>query len=209
MFLHSTVGQTEEMIREKISLTKGKSEEIALDTVSIDFEDNIMTLTGNFLVEQGPYSVSFDEKSVDVRMGWRLKDALYAYDGELGLDLKEDGTATLKVWSPSADNVRVVLYDKVDQDTVVSDDIAMTAKDSGVWEVELDAKTTGIDDVTGYYYNFAIERDGETVLALDPYARSMAAWNSSDPESTVGKAAIVNPSRLGPELDYADIDGYE
>lgn len=209
VFFHTVEGLTEETIREKLALTNENTEETAIDTITIDADNNVVTLTGDFSVENGPYTVSFDEKEVDALMGWRLKDALYAYDGELGLDLREDGTATLKVWSPSADDVRVVLYDKDDQDTVVSDDIEMTAKDSSVWEVELDAETTGLDDVTGYYYHFAIERDGETVLALDPYARSMAAWNSSDPESTIGKAAIVNPSHLGPELDYADIDGYE
>ncbi|GEK89589.1 pullulanase, extracellular [Alkalibacterium putridalgicola] len=209
VFFHTVEGLTEETIREKLALTDGNNETVTIDAISIDAENNAVTLTGDFSVANAPYTVSFDEKSVDALMGWRLKDALYAYDGELGLDLREDGTATLKVWSPSADDVRVVLYDKDDQDTVVSDDIRMTAKDSGVWEVELNADTTGIDDLTGYYYHFAIERDGETVLALDPYARSMAAWNSSDPDSTIGKAAIVNPSQLGPELDYANINGYE
>ncbi|WP_410263247.1 pullulanase [Alkalibacterium sp.] len=209
LFFHSTEGLTEETIREKLVLTDGNNEALLFDTVSIDTDRNVVTLTGDFLVENGPYTITFDEKETEAMMGWRLKDALYAYDGELGLDLREDGTATLKVWSPSADNVRVVLYDKDNQEEIVKDDIAMTAKDSGVWEVKLNADTTGLDDVTGYYYHFEIERDGESVLALDPYARSMAVWNSSDPESTIGKAAIVNPSHVGPELDYAEIDGYE
>ncbi|SFC60768.1 pullulanase, extracellular [Alkalibacterium subtropicum] len=209
VFFHTVEGLTEETLREKLALTNSSAEGQTIDTVTIDNEKNVVTLTGDFSVANGPYTVSFDEKEVNAMMGWRLKDALYAYDGELGLDLREDGTATLKVWSPSADDVRVVLYDKDDQTTIVKDDITMTAKDSGVWEVELDADTTGLDDVTGYYYHFEIARDGETVLALDPYARSMAAWNSSDPDSTIGKAAIVNPSHIGPELDYAEIDGYE
>ncbi|MDZ7836412.1 MAG: alpha-amylase family glycosyl hydrolase [Alkalibacterium sp.] len=209
VFFHSTEGLTEEGISEMIELKDSDGNEALFSSAVIDNEKNVVTLEGDFMIQNGPYTVVFDENEAEARMGWRLKDALYAYDGELGLDLHEDGTADLKVWSPSADAVRVVLYDKDDQSVVVRDDIEMAAKDSGVWGISLDEDTTGLSDVTGYYYHFEIERDGETVLALDPYARSMAAWNSSDPDNYIGKAAIVNPSHIGPELDYADIDGYE
>ncbi|GEK91085.1 pullulanase [Alkalibacterium kapii] len=209
VFFHTVEDLTEEKLREELNLTNSNGDTEKIDEINIAADKNIVTLTGDFSVEAGPYTVKFNEKEVEALMGWRLKDSLYAYDGELGLNLNEDGTATLKVWSPSADNVGVVLYDKDDQDTVVKDDIKMNAKESGVWEVALNEKTTGLKDVTGYYYHFEIERDGEKVLALDPYARSMAAWNSSDPDSTIGKAAIVNPSQLGPELDYAEIENYE
>src|SRR5690625_7612393 len=62
----------------------------------------------------------------------------------------------------------------------------------------------------GYYYHYEIERDGDKVIALDPYAKSMATWNSENTDQIpVGKAAIVNPSTIGPKLDFANIDGYE
>ncbi|OJF90294.1 pullulanase [Alkalibacterium sp. 20] len=208
VFFHSTEALTEEDLSDVIQLKDAEGNIIEF-SATIDHDRNAVILEGDFAIENGPYTVIFDENEVSARMGWRLKDALYAYDGELGLDLYEDGTANLKVWSPSADAVRVVLYDKDDQSEVVRDDIEMEAKDSGVWEIVLNEDSTGLSDVTGYFYHFEIERDGETVMALDPYARSMAAWNSSDPDNYIGKAAIVNPSHIGPELDYADIEGYE
>ncbi|TVP89659.1 MAG: pullulanase [Alkalibacterium sp.] len=208
VFFHSTEGLSEEGIRDLIEVTDSEGNSVEF-TVTIDHERNVVILEGDFAVENGPYTVIFDETEAEARMGWRLKDALYAYDGELGLDLHEDGTADLKLWSPSADAVRVVLYDKDNQADIVRDDIEMEAKDSGVWEIVLNEDTTGLSDVTGYFYHFEIERDGESVMALDPYARSMAAWNSSDPDNYIGKAAIVNPSHIGPELDYAEIEGYE
>src|SRR5690625_4840296 len=85
----------------------------------------------------------------------------------------------------------------------------MTLGERGVWEVTLDKKNTGLADLTGYYYHYEIERNGEKVLALDPYAKSMATWNSENTDNSVGKAAIVDPSEIGPELAFANIDGYE
>ncbi|GEN50223.1 pullulanase [Alkalibacterium pelagium] len=208
VFFHSTEGLEEANLLEAIQLTDAEGRGVKFDA-AINHERRVVSLTGDFSVERAPYTVTFDETEAEARMGWRLKDALYAYDGELGLTFNEFGTADLKVWSPSADAVTVVLYDKDDQTVVVRDDIEMTAEESGVWRVVLDEATTGLADVTGYFYHFAIERNGETVLALDPYARSMAAWNSGDPDNYVGKAAIVNPGDIGPELDYAQIDGYD
>src|SRR5699024_12080454 len=79
---------------------------------------------------------------------------------------------------------------------------------AGVWQVDLDENTTGLKDLTGYFYHLEIERDGETVLALDHYARSMDAWNNQG-EDDIGKEAIVHPNQIGPKLSYADIDGFE
>ncbi|MCC5893971.1 MAG: pullulanase [Alkalibacterium sp.] len=209
VFFHSTEALSEEQLQDLIQVTDKEGIAVAFTSVTVDHDRNAVILEGNFSLTLAPYSVVFDGKQVDARMGWRLKDELYAYDGALGLDLREDGTADLKVWSPSADAVRVVLYDKDNQSEIVRDDIEMTSVDSGVWEIVLDEESTGLDDVTGYFYHFEIERNGEAVLALDPYARSMAAWDSSDPDNYIGKAAIVNPSHIGPELEYANIEGYE
>ncbi|WP_051503749.1 pullulanase, partial [Alkalibacterium sp. AK22] len=209
VFFHSVDGLTEDELNEWLTVRDAEGNEVEFTSLTIQSESNSVLLEGDFSVENGPYTVLFDETVYEARMGWRLKDALYAYDGDLGLELHTDGTADLKLWSPSADAVRVVLYDKDDSKVVVRDDIEMDSLDSGVWQIELNEASTGLDDVTGYYYHFEIERDGEIVLALDPYARSMAAWDSSDPDNYIGKAAIVNPSHIGPELDYAEIDGYE
>lgn len=72
---------------------------------------------------------------------------------------------------------------------------------------------SGVSDYRGYYYHYEITRGDETVLALDPYAKSLAEWNSdligTDPSYKVAKAAIVDTSTIGnQELTYADISGY-
>ncbi|WP_440895019.1 pullulanase [Amphibacillus sp. Q70] len=206
----STVAElTEDDLLADLEMVNVNEDAIEVSVVTINEDNDTVKVSGEFLLEDAPYTITYRGREAVARIGWRLKDELYAYDGELGLDLRADGSAELKLWSPSADSVRVVLYDKEDQDQIVNDQLAMTLGDRGVWSIELDETNTDINDLTGYYYHFAIEREGETVLALDPYAKSMAAWDSGDPESQIGKAAIVDPSSIGPELDFAEIDGFE
>ncbi|WP_373821247.1 pullulanase, partial [Jeotgalibaca porci] len=207
---HSLEGVTEEMIREELTLMNSDEDvDLTNYTITMDTERNVVILEGAFDFEQGAYKVIYNQREILVNVGWRLKDSLYAYDGELGLVFGEDGTPTLKFWSPSANNVNVILYDKNDQDEIVKN-VEMTKGDRGVWAVELDDSTTGLSDVTGYFYHFEIDRGGEKVLALDPYARSMAQWdNEREGQNYIGKAAIVNPSNIGPDLDFANIEGFE
>ncbi|MDX5473995.1 MAG: pullulanase, partial [Bacillaceae bacterium] len=179
---------------------------VAFTNVTIEGEKRV-TIHGKFDLEKVPFTITLGDRTVIAKTGWRLIDEMFGYDGKLGADLHRDGTATLKVWSPKAEDVKVVLYDKNDQNVIVRE-VAMEKGDRGVWSVELTAHNTGLDSLRGFYYHYAITHDGETKLALDPYAKSMAAWShtSGDP---VGKAAIVDIGSIGSELDYANIPGYE
>lgn len=72
----------------------------------------------------------------------------------------------------------------------------------------------GIRDYRGYYYHYEIKRGDQSVLTLDPYAKSLAAWNSdlaeTDPSYKVAKAAFVEPSEVGPkDLTYARIPNFK
>ncbi len=208
----TTEGLKEEELSEEIKVKDIEGNQVEV-LVAVVVDESTVEVAGYFDTEQAPYTVSHDNVSIEVDPGWRLIDEVYGYDGDLGVELHQDGSATMKLWSPGADNVSIVLYDKDDQFDVVTDDVDMELGDSGVWEVTLDEANTGVDDLRGYYYHYDIERDGSTRLALDPYASSMAAWNNNpdDPEKEyrVGKAAIVDPAEVGPELDFADIDGFE
>ncbi|MFC7322678.1 pullulanase [Halobacillus campisalis] len=202
----STEGLTKEALHEGLTIQDQNREEVAFEKVTIQ-EDGKVEISGTFDVEAAPYKITFNEKSTTANVSWRYIDDTYGYDGDLGMDLQEDGSANLKFWSPGADRVSVKLYNKDNQDEVV-EKVAMNLEDRGVWNVTLDQSNTGVDDLTGYYYHLEIEREGETKTGLDPYAKSMAKWNNEGDDS-IGKAAIVDPSSIGPTLDYAEIDGYE
>ena len=141
-------------------------------------------------------------------MTWQEIDARYSYHGLLGAELHTDGSATLRLWSPMVHQVSVRIYSKEDPDTILCNSLPMTRGDDGVWRIMLDESNNGIHDLNGCFYHYLVQRTtGSPVLeALDPYAKSMAPFDHSI--HPAGKAAIVDPTRLGKPLDHATIAGF-
>ncbi|MDE5414873.1 pullulanase [Alkalihalobacterium chitinilyticum] len=205
-----TEGLVEQDLKDQIEIVDRNNSGITVDSVTIK-NDNLVELNGTLDLETMPFTITYGEQTITVTGGWRMIDEMFSYDGELGATLHEDGTATLKLWSPKADNVSIVLYDKKDQFKVVKEEISMTLGERGVWQVTLNKENTGLNSLRGYYYHYAITHGDETRLALDPYAKSMATWANEERggKYPIGKAAIVDPSVIGPKLDFAQIEGFE
>ncbi|WP_314432905.1 pullulanase [uncultured Streptococcus sp.] len=209
------VGAKKEDILKHSNITNHLGNKVAITDVAIDEAGKKVTYSGDFSDTKHPYTVSYNADQFTTKTSWRLKDETYSYDGKLGADLKEEGKQVdLTLWSPSADKVSVVVYDKNDPEKVVGT-VALEKGEKGTWKQTLDSTNKlGITDFTGYYYQYQIERQGKTVLALDPYAKSLAAWNSDDAKiddaHKVAKAAFVNPAKLGPQdLTYGKIHNFK
>jgi len=209
------VGAKKEDILKHSSITNHLGNKVTITDVTIDEAGKKVTYSGDFSDTKHPYTVSYNSDKFTTKTSWRLKDETYSYDGKLGADLKEEGKQVdLTLWSPSADKVSVVVYDKNDPEKVVGT-VALEKGERGTWKQTLDANSgLGISNYTGYYYQYQIERQGKTVLALDPYAKSLAAWNSDDAKiddtHKVAKAAFVDPAKLGPQdLTYGKIRNFK
>ena len=209
------VGAKKEDILKHSNITNHLGNKVAITDVAIDEAGKKVTYSGDFSDTKHPYTVSYNADQFTTKTSWRLKDETYSYDGKLGADLKEEGKQVdLTLWSPSADKVSVVVYDKNDPEKVVGT-VALEKGERGTWKQTLDSTNKlGITDFTGYYYQYQIERQGKTVLALDPYAKSLAAWNSDDAKiddaHKVAKAAFVDPAKLGPQdLTYGKIRNFK
>lgn len=209
------VGAKKEDILKHSNITNHLGNKVAITDVAIDEAGKKVTYSGDFSDTKHPYTVSYNSDKFTTKKSWRLKDETYSYDGKLGADLKEEGKQVdLTIWSPSADKVSVVVYDKNDPEKVVGT-VALEKGERGTWKQTLDSTNKlGITDFTGYYYQYQIERQGKTVLALDPYAKSLAAWNSDDAKiddaHKVAKAAFVDPAKLGPQdLTYGKIHNFK
>lgn len=209
------VGAKKDDILKHSSITDHKGNKVAITDVEVDEAGKKVTYIGDFSDTQHPYTVSYNSDRFTTRSSWRLKDETYSYNGPLGATLKEDGKRVdLTLWSPSADKVSVVVYDKKDPEKVVGT-VALEKGEKGTWKQTLDANSgLGISNYTGYYYHYQIERQGKTVLVLDPYAKSLAAWNSdlakTDAAHKVAKAAFVDPAKLGPQdLTYGKIRNFK
>ena len=209
------VGAKKDDILKHSSITDYQGNKVAITDVEVDEAGKKVTYIGNFSDTQHPYTVSYNSDRFTTRSSWRLKDESYSYDGPLGATLKEDGKRVdLTLWSPSADKISVVVYDKKDPEKVVGT-VALEKGEKGTWKQTLNENSgLGISNYTGYYYHYQIERQGKTVLALDPYAKSLAAWNSDDAKiddaHKVAKAAFVDPAKLGPQdLTYGKIHNFK
>ena len=209
------VGAKKDDILKRSNITDHQGNKVTITDIEVDEAGKKVTYIGDFSDTQHPYTVSYDSDRFTTRSSWRLKDETYSYDGPLGATLKEDGKRVdLTLWSPSADKVSVVVYDKKDPEKVVGT-VALEKGEKGTWKQTLDANSgLGISNYTGYYYHYQIERQGKIVLVLDPYAKSLAAWNSdlakTDAAHKVAKAAFVDPAKLGPQdLTYGKIHNFK
>ncbi|WP_407643820.1 pullulanase [Dolosicoccus paucivorans] len=203
----------EAFIKDQVIVRSGETV-LPVTSISVDKDTNQIILVGDFKQDK-PLIVEIEKEPFNVVMDWRLKDELYAYDGPLGLELSEDGlTGSLKLWSPSAQEVNIIIYDKKDPSKVVTT-LKTNKLDKGVWNVDLDgAKIVG-GSLIDYFYHFEIIRQGKRVLVLDPYAHSLAQWENpanaqeAPLEKRIAKAAFVNPKAITKDLDYAQIKGYQ
>ena len=94
-------------------------------------------------------------------------EAEYTYKGnDLGANWTKDST-TFRLWAPTAAAVSVNLYKSGTQgadDKIASHE--MTQDVNGTWIVTVEG------DLNGTYYTYSVTRKGETVEAVDPYART-------------------------------------
>ncbi|MBM7553161.1 pullulanase [Thalassobacillus pellis] len=193
---------------ENVTLTNQSGQEVTLKNIDLAGQ-NLTITTAKPMDILSRYTLSYKGNETEVDVAWELLDRNYSYEGDdLGATLHEDGTATLKLWSPIAQHVSVVLYDKHNQYEVIGEEIPMNKDRNGVWSVTLDSSNSGLKNLKGFYYQYKVTTEVEQHLTLDPYAKSMAASSDNDLD-TVGKAAIVDPSSIGPKLHFAKIKDYE
>ncbi|MBF0786465.1 MULTISPECIES: pullulanase [unclassified Streptococcus] len=204
-----------EDILKNLQVKTKDNQAVDIKDIVLDYEAKKVLIQGEFDGGQDSYIVRYGNEQFTTGMNWQLKDSLYQYDGELGARVTENGQkVAVTLWSPSADQVSLVIYDKKDQSKVIGR-VAMTRGDKGVWNTNLSSTSgLGITDYRGYYYHYEIKRGEQSVLTLDPYAKSLAAWTSdlaeTDPSYKVAKAAFVNPTEVGPkDLNYATISDFK
>lgn len=131
-----------------------------------------------------PVTVSAEENSM-VYSSAAFEEA-YTYTGDdLGAVWSTDAT-TFRVWAPTADSVKVNLYESGTPGTEDRlEQLEMTADVNGTWVV------TKAGDLNGVYYTYAVSVDGKVNEACDPYARTTGVngqramvldLDSTDPE---------------------------
>jgi pullulanase len=135
------------------------------------------------------YTVKIAEGSKETEVAPDLLERFFLYRETLGNSYTPAAT-TFKLWAPLATEVKLLLFGQGD-DLEPAASLQMDKQNEGVWTVAVPG------DLSGKFYQFAVANFGKTRRILDPYARSMAAFDSggSDP---VGKGAVVDLDRTHP-----------
>ncbi len=117
------------------------------------------------------YTISYDGYAYSLTTpnvyGLDEFEAAYTYTGDdLGLTYTESAS-TFKVWAPTADSVKVNLYESGTAGTNDSlGTYAMTKGEKGVWSVTVQG------DLDGTYYTYTVDVENEVKEVVDPYART-------------------------------------
>ncbi|MDK7096025.1 amylopullulanase, partial [Streptococcus agalactiae] len=126
-----------EDILKNLKITDKDSKEVVVKDIVLDPKTKKAKIIGDFGQAQAPYKVKYGNDQFKTSMNWQLKDSLYKYDGELCARVSQKGTKVdVTFWSPSADQVDLVVYDKNDQNKVVGK-VAMTKGEAGTWRTSL------------------------------------------------------------------------
>ncbi|WP_245308174.1 pullulanase [Halalkalibacter urbisdiaboli] len=210
-----TEGLTEDELLDGLKIENKDATIVQVDSVEITGSTTVEVI-GAFDTEKTPYSVTYSNKTVSAKAGWRMLDEMYHYEeNDLGATYHENGNVTLKLWAPLASEVVVNFFDK-DFATQEIGSLSLTKGEKGVWSLQLTAADLGVADLNGYYYQYEVTNNGVTKQVLDPYAKSMAPFMVSSSGEVgadgdkVGKAAIVDLTGTNPEgFGFANIEGYE
>ena len=116
-------------------------------------------------------------------------EAEYTYEGDdLGATWSAESTS-FRLWAPTASAVSVNLYTTGDENANdMFDSVEMNKDVNGTWIATIEG------DLNGVYYTYSVTRKGETVVAVDPYARTTGINGN--------RAMIV-------DLDSTDPEGWE
>ena len=202
----------------KIVDVTGKDTSVAIQSVEQKGSTYILTLNKeislnnlykfkiNFLDQKAFTEYTYGVSITTVYASDRFAEK-FTYNGtDLGATWGENSTF-FRVWAPTAESVSVNLYESGTDGT---DDlikaVPMEKAEDGTWT----ATVSG--DLNGVYYTYAVNRDGKTVEATDPYARTTGAngiramvinLDSTDP---IGWDKDINPNA---SHNYTDAVIYE
>lgn len=89
----------------------------------------------------------------------------YNYDGTLGVEYTK-AQSKFTVWAPTANDVKLNIYDSGDVTDISGVSHPMTKGTKGEWTTTID------NDLEGKYYTYSVKNGSKVTEVVDPYARS-------------------------------------
>ena len=220
----NTVGLTGEQNISDFNLVDRNNNRITITGIDMNAPNTYTFNMQNVDPEtQAPLKLTYNPNSISTsaNVGARYIDYRFAYTGnDLGATYNPATRgAVFKVWLPLAVEVNLIIYDKNNSSRRLGS-FPMThgnsSGDRAVWQITLlPSEITGaaVSDLDGYYYQYEINNGDGLKLALDPYAKSMAASRNPrfdvDEAAWVGKGAIVNLANTITVNGLESLPGFE
>ncbi|RVU71013.1 MULTISPECIES: type I pullulanase [Lactobacillus] len=164
---------TLDRIKEKLNLPNNSIASVeAIDPNADDKTKKfiIHTKTDLDILKNNQIGLGTNFKNIDIGPYIRSKafDDKYAYDGDdLGCTYDSKQTQ-IKLWAPTAKNVKLNLYDSVDNNAKPTNVITMTRGDKGVWTSIIKG------DKKGWAYDFNLTfGNGKVTQTDDPYSKAV------------------------------------
>ncbi|HAH60776.1 MAG TPA: alpha-amylase [Treponema sp.] len=141
---------------------------------------------------KGPFTVKMTDTNGDVDTRTASLDGSLVdtwFDASSVSDLGWNGTDTVKLWAPLASSAVLNVYAEA-ADANPAQTFDMTRGEYGVWS------WSGLSAYREYYYNFTVTNNGVSHYVLDPYAKTMAAFDS-DTDGSAGRGFLFDSSKMG------------
>lgn len=176
---------------------KGLEGTVAIDSVEAGKDNTYQVKLAEPLEDAKSYTIIFEGNEYKVIMpNIYSTDAFeekYTYTGDdLGATWTKEKT-TFRVWAPTADAVKVNLYESGTPDTDdMVEQITMEQDENGTWVASKEG------DLNGVYYTYLVTVNGAENEACDPYARTTGVNGK--------RAMVIDLSSTNPEGWDEDTD---
>lgn len=176
---------------------KGLEGTVAIDSVEAGKDNTYQVKLAEPLEDAKSYTITFEGNEYKIIMpNIYSTDAFeekYTYTGDdLGATWTKEKT-TFRVWAPTADAVKVNLYESGTPDTDdLVEQIAMEQDVNGTWVASKEG------DLNGVYYTYLVTVNGAENEACDPYARTTGVNGK--------RAMVIDLSSTNPEGWDEDTD---
>lgn len=147
---------------------------------SCDFKEKKIIISGKFSFENN-YRIEIRGEHIDVILDPLIGGILDTYFDISGS--KNFGTTftenfvQFKLWSPPALVVEVLLYDSECKQISTKKRFFLTRQAKGIFKGKLPLKSVEYGDIKKCYFSYKISAYGRTTIGIDPYAKSIAAFN--------------------------------
>ncbi len=160
-------------------------------------EGTIIRISGQRYDLSKNYVIEIQGKKANIYLHPALGGILDTYFeatdvNDLGVTYNGGNTAFFKLWSPPAAKIELFLFDKNEQLIASQQPLLLNNEGRGIWSIHLNTTDLkGVNTLDGLFYQYKVYAYGEARMALDPYAKSMAAFDTVSTDK-IGKGAIVN-----------------